>query len=630
MKSIHLLIFIAAALFATGCNFIARQKAVSGTGSRQFQVAGGGDILYARIKGTVRWEAAAYAVAEGGGRVTLTAILDTRLHRGVAVPLTFAGDATSPADYEASATWLQFDPGQKQASIELVISDDAVFERDKTILVGLGEGRRIGLTSPDVAVVTIQNDDAPPVAQWEMPSQSVAENASWATATVRLSAASSEPVSVPYTVAGTATSNADFILVNGILTVPAGATQASISIPLIDDAVDEVDETIVLSLGEPIGELLSATLGEAQVHAITLVDDDLAPPPTLAWTTAETQVAEGSGAVRLTAALSAATLTAVTVPYTVTGSAERPADHSLADGTLTFPAGSTAAFLDFALTDDRFDELDETVVVRLGSPTGAVLGATVTATVTIADDDDSPVLAFAAASQTVDESAGSATIKVSLSSASGLDVTVPYLISGTATPGMDYAGLPPAGSLTFPAGSTTATLTFALINDADVDDDETILVLLGQPMGATLGATDVHTLTIADDDVTPDPTPSPTPSPSPDPNLPRFSFATSQVAGNEGGSAFIFISLSAASPTPVTAILDFSGSTAITADYSLVYVDGNVLTMPAGSTFAYFAVNFTEDALVEGPEWLVITMTSPTGAVLGTPSQMTIDIADND
>ena len=76
---------------------------------------------------------------------------------------------------------------------------------------------------------------------------------------------------------------------------------------------------------------------------------------------------------------------------------------------------------------------------------------------TLSDDDATPSLSINDVS-TVDESNKSTNITVTLSAASGRDVTVDFATSdGTATAGSDYNSN--SGGLTISAGSTTATFT---------------------------------------------------------------------------------------------------------------------------------------------------------------------------
>ena len=67
-----------------------------------------------------------------------------------------------------------------------------------------------------------------------------------------------------------------------------------------------------------------------------------------------------------------------------------------------------------------------------------VLGDVTTHTVTVVDNHLPPRVMFTAASQSVAENVGTVTVTLRLSEASGLDVTLPLVLSGTATTPADY------------------------------------------------------------------------------------------------------------------------------------------------------------------------------------------------
>jgi hypothetical protein len=68
---------------------------------------------------------------------------------------------------------------------------------------------------------------------------------------------------------GQAEAGADFAIVSGVATVFGGDRVAEVRVPLIDDTLDEPDETFLLVLGNPSGASLDrpAAVG-------TIVDDD--------------------------------------------------------------------------------------------------------------------------------------------------------------------------------------------------------------------------------------------------------------------------------------------------------------------------------------------------------------------
>jgi methionine-rich copper-binding protein CopC len=92
---------------------------------------------------------------------------------------------------------------------------------------------------------------------------------------VRLSNAISEDVTVRYaTVDGTATAGTDYTAKNGILTIPAGQTTATIQIPVLSDTIYELDETLTLKLSQPT----NAVLLTPQATGTILNDDVMVAP----------------------------------------------------------------------------------------------------------------------------------------------------------------------------------------------------------------------------------------------------------------------------------------------------------------------------------------------------------------
>ncbi len=213
----------------------------------------------------------------------------------------------------------------------------------------------------------------------------------------------------------------------------------------------------------------------------------------------------------------AALAQAVTVDLEVlSGTATAGTDtQSFVGAQVSFPMGATdgaTQVLPIAVTDDASVEGDdETLVVRLASPTGgAAIWGHAQHTLTIGDDDMATVAFDSASSATADESAGAHAIGVVLDLPPGgdlavdLDVQYVDLLTGSATQGVDYAAVG-TRTLTIPAGSADGAsfaLNVTVQPDTDVEGDETVGVELRNPsVGAQLGATREHTMTITEDDV---------------------------------------------------------------------------------------------------------------------------------
>ena len=196
------------------------------------------------------------------------------------------------------------------------------------------------------------------------------------------------------------------------------------------------------------------------------------------------------------------------------------------------------------------------------------------------------------------------TFTVTLSSAQASAVTVHYATSdGTATAGTDYTAA--AGTLTFAAGTTTQTVTVPVIGDATTEADEELILTLSTPTGAALGtATAVGTI-INDDAAT---------------IAPVVNVAGGTVVeGNSGTATLPFtVTLSAAQATAVTvAYATADGTATAGTDYAAA---SGTLTFAAGETTKTVNVTVNGDATVESDETVRLTLSSPSGALLGTAS----------
>src|SRR5262249_54909769 len=138
---------------------------------------------------------------------------------------------------------------------------------------------------------------------------------------------------------------------------------------------------------------------------------------------------------------SAAALGPVSVPFSIGGTATVTDDYTTtAASPLVFPIGVTSKDITVTVVDDDLHENNETVSVTLSAPTGGggTLGSPATQVVTIVDNDPEPTVDFAADSSSVNETGSATTITVSLSKKSGLPVTVPFGVGGSALNPGDY------------------------------------------------------------------------------------------------------------------------------------------------------------------------------------------------
>ena len=372
--------------------------------------------------------------------------------------------------------------------------------------------------------VTIVNDG--PDASFASGSSSAAEDDGTVNVTVNLAPAPERAISVGYAVdsASTATAGAgnDFTVAGGTAgTVSVAPNQASVSIPVVirDDGDDENDETVILTLTAGAGYRPAGTTR----HTLTISDNDT---PAASFASGASSAGEGAGARNVTIGISPAPANGIAVNYTIGGTATAGAggDYTIAGaagatGTVDVPAGATSAAIAVTINEDTAVEGDETVVLTLAAGAGYAPGSPAAHTLTISDND-TPVASFAsnrwgsqcspsACTLGVWEHSGTPSVTVELSSAPASDISIGYTVGGTATRGSDgdftiagFAGSGNAGTVTVRAGSTSADIPVRILDDAVVEEVETVVLTLTAGTGTdyALGGPTVHTLSIEDNE----------------------------------------------------------------------------------------------------------------------------------
>ena len=169
--------------------------------------------------------------------------------------------------------------------------------------------------------------------------------------------------------------------------------------------------------------------------------------------------------------------------------------------TLEFAPGETSRTIELDIMDDGLNEDDETIIVELLDPTGPglVLGARNQHTYTIIDPR--ATVGFVSPSSSGSEADTPALIAVSLSQSLPETATVDYAITGgTASNGTDYTLS--AGTLTFAPGEVAKNISIVIVDDPNLEDPETIVLMLSNPGGANirLGKYTQHAYEIIDND----------------------------------------------------------------------------------------------------------------------------------
>ena len=301
--------------------------------------------------------------------------------------------------------------------------------------------------------------------------------------TVTLDRASADTVTVDYrTSPGTATEGADYTATSGTVTFAPGDTAKTISVPIVDDDVEDSGETFTVTLSNPAG----ATLGNRTATGTIHNNDDGSETPGDALTASFEGVPEAHGGpgseaftfrVRFNLEPRVSYKVLRDESFAVTGGEVRKARR--VDGRN-----------DLREIHVEPEGWDDVRVMLAGGRACGTRGAICTAdNKVLANTAVATVqgpLALSVADARVDEAAGAVlAFEVTLNRAASATVTVDYATAdGTATAGADYTAA--SGTLTFDPGETAKTVDVTVLDDAHDDTDETLTLTLSNAAGARI------------------------------------------------------------------------------------------------------------------------------------------------
>lgn len=199
--------------------------------------------------------------------------------------------------------------------------------------------------------------------------------------TASLSSLSPDRATIDYTtLEGTALAGSDFVSTSGTLTFAPGTEHQSFSIVILQDEMDELNETIHPTFFNPS----NVRLGDSSATEVVIMDDDVTPE--VAFEHAGYTVGEADGSATLTVVLTQTSSLTITVDYATNGGSAYPIDdYTPISGTLVFTPGVTLQTFDVTVKEDDASEGEETIRVELSNPHNTVIGANNPAILTITE-----------------------------------------------------------------------------------------------------------------------------------------------------------------------------------------------------------------------------------------------------
>ena len=593
-----------------------------------------GTITDAADRPTFSFRNASTTVAESVGSVDLT--VEKRGTTLLPAKIRYAtsnGSATGGEDFTAIAnTDLDFAVGDTSKRVSVSITDDGADELAENFHVRLTAVSHAQIGTTASRTVTITDNDATSVTL-SAPSAAIDESGGTKTITVTLGRAleGDETLAVPLVFGGTATFGGDYTLAEPN-TRPTGVTYANLASadPSTDpptvsfsgvsnaarratlvltataDAVAESpSESVSLALGTLDDDGLDGGASGTGSASFEITDDTPSIGVSLSVSPAKVMEADGDMTITVTATLDGAARTAAT-PLTISvdpGTAQADDFAEVEDFSLTIAANASSAQGTFILSpvDDLTNEPEETVIV---SGTSTLDGVTVSSATVAIRNEDPPAsdLSLLISPSQVREDGGAQTVTVTARFDMGTrgvatEVNV-SVAGGTATETDDFAAVS-GFTITVPANqvSESRDFTFTPVNDALVEDDETVRV------SATTSVTGLQThdatLTIEDSSLL---------------------ISIDDAEGVEGDFMRFRVHLSAPSPGGVRAKWFTHPADIQTAESGIDFVhdDGDVV-FAAGEQEKWVEVWLIEDGVDDPWETIDIWLLEPQGAVLSDP-----------
>lgn len=465
-------------------------------------------------------DATAGEPGSGQGTGTFTFSRTGPTTSSLTVTYTVGGTATSGSDYTSIGTSVTFAAGASTATRTVSVINDSVVEANETVVVTLVDAAAYNLGSPSAATVTIRDDD-PPSITVVAADGTAGEPANPGSFTFSRNGPTTAALTVNISVTGTATSGSDFVALGMTVTFAAGSATAIKTVSPIDDATVEPTETVVATViagtGYVVGSPSSATVNLLDNDGIVedlLVDNADGPAQVEvvgAWTT--TNVSPGywganylhdgntaKGTKSVTFIPSVLTAGSYEVFLWYTAGANRASNLPV---DIIHSGGTNTVTVNQRLNGSQWVSLG-TFSFATGTAGRIRLRTTGTDGFVIADavkletPSVLPSVTVAATDATAAEPSATGTFTFTRTGSTAAALTVNITSAGTATSGVDYTAL--GGTVTFAAGSATATRTVTPINDAVVEPLETVIVNVVAGAGYTVGAPSSALVDLADDD----------------------------------------------------------------------------------------------------------------------------------
>lgn len=522
---------------------------------------------------------------------------------------TGGGTALEFVNYIPTTNTIVFNDGESNKLFRVQVLNDGLVTGDQTVGLQLSNPQGGYLVSPNVATLTIaESSYGAGVLGFSQTNYSAFGSSGLAAVTIVRTNGSTGPVSVAMTTTdGTAIAGVDYVSTNLVVAFADGEISKTVYVRTIQHTNVQPDKAFIVTLSNPQG---GASLGANNPAIVTILDDHM----NFTFSSSAYFIPQNAGSVIVTVLRNSGTNGTVSIHYSTTnavptnGVAVAGEDYTTTSGTLTFAPGEVSKTIFIPILDDGQISGDEQFSVYLSNPSqDTFLGAPNIAVVTIVNTHSG--LGFSSPTYTIVEGQSNALITVNRSAINTGAVSVRFSTAdGTAHAGLRYVGT--NGMLTFADGQATASFTVPIIDNNNVDGDQTVLLNLFNPSTGVSLVNSNAVLTILDNDAGV-----------------RLSSPNYRVA-KKGVSATITVLRTTVTNVPVTVDFATKDGTA-TAPINYVATNGTLTFLP-GETTKTFDIVVKDNNIITGDKTVLINLANPsTNGVLIFPASATLTIVED-
>ncbi|WP_405410556.1 Calx-beta domain-containing protein [Maribacter sp. Asnod1-A12] len=448
------------------------------------------------------FEGATLAADRGRFRLDLSSPNNTG--GNVVVDYTLSGTATegAAADYTTTGN-ATFVNTASFSYINIVPVNDELVEGDETVFITLNSvnNSSFSIAAPGTDNVTILDSEVFTASIGATDNEATETNTVTDTGvfTVRLDKINDtgNPITVNYSVAGTATSALDYTVLSGEVVIENGEQDKTFFVTPINDELVENPETVVVTLVTGNGYVLDSV--DSITGTVTINDTDtfeVSIESTIA-TAYENPLSEGVFTVDVNKVNE--TGATLDVEYSIDGTADVGDDFTALSGIVSIENGESTGIIRLTPVDDDDIESNETVVLTLEDDISYNVGTPNSATIVIVSEDINQVQITASDATAAESngavSTGEFTVSLSETNNTGSPITINYVVSGTSVNSTDYTAIS-SNAVNILNGQLSAAIEIEPIDDLIQEGTETVIITLASGTGYILGATNTRTATV--------------------------------------------------------------------------------------------------------------------------------------